>query len=92
MHVAVESGAKNNQTFLQYVDYLVDNNYTPPNSKTWVDKIRKLGNDANHEITIMSAQQAKDVIKFLEYLLKFRYEFPESVSEEEVGVEEKEVA
>jgi hypothetical protein len=75
MHVAVEKGAKKNESFIYYVDYLNDNHYTPPNSKKWADKIRELGNEVNHEIVIMNAEQALTILTFLEMLLKFIYEF-----------------
>jgi hypothetical protein len=75
MHIAVECGASPGKKFVSYVDYLVDNHYTPPNSKTWVDKIRSFGNEATHEIVIMTQPQAADIIKFIEMILRFNYEF-----------------
>ncbi len=78
MHIAVECGAKQGKAFVDYVDYLVDNHYAPPKSKTWVDKIRQLGNEANHEIVIMGANEASNIIKFLEMLLLFNYEFTDT--------------
>jgi hypothetical protein len=77
MHIAVEKGAPTNKKFIEYVNYLDTNHYTPPNSRGWVDKIRKLGNDANHEIVIMNSDQAKLILTFLEMILKFIYEFPD---------------
>jgi hypothetical protein len=41
-----------------------------------VDHIRKKGNEANHEIAIMSRTDAEELISFIEMLLKFMYEFP----------------
>ncbi|PIT88827.1 MAG: hypothetical protein COU29_00405 [Candidatus Magasanikbacteria bacterium CG10_big_fil_rev_8_21_14_0_10_36_32] len=76
MHISVEQNAAENLSFLEYVNFLVDNHFAPPNSKVWVDKIRTLGNEANHEIKIMSKDEASDIITFLEMLLKFIYEFP----------------
>jgi hypothetical protein len=76
MHIAVAQGADTGKKFITYVNYLADNGFTPPNAKVWVDEIRNLGNDANHEIIIMDESNAKSVIKFLEMLLKFNYEFP----------------
>jgi hypothetical protein len=81
MHIAVESGAETGKLFVDYVNYLVDNGYTPPNSQTWIDKIRTAGNEANHEIVIMGEQDAKDIIKLIEMLLKFNYEFPAEAEE-----------
>lgn len=80
MHIAVEAGADEGKRFVTYVNYLVDNGYTPPNSKAWVDEIRQIGNEANHEIVIMDEQKARSIIKFLEMLLKFNYEFPGEVT------------
>lgn len=77
MHIAVEKGAQTGKTFVFYVDYLETNHYTPPNSKSWVDKIRQLGNGANHEIVIMTKEDSQTILTFLEMLLKFIYEFPE---------------
>jgi DNA-directed RNA polymerase subunit RPC12/RpoP len=76
MHIAVEQKAKENLGFIEYVDYLVDNHYAPPNSKVWVDKIRAHGNEANHKIVIKNEGDAKEIITFLEMLLRFIYEFP----------------
>jgi hypothetical protein len=76
MHIAVHVGAKSGATFVDYVDYLVNNHFAPPNSKDWIDKIRSHGNEANHEISIKKQDDAEEIMTFLEMLLKFIYEFP----------------
>ena len=76
MHVAVEQGADPSQSFLSYVEYLVNNGYVPPNGRGWVDQIRQRGNEANHEIYIASCGDAIELLAFVEMLLKFVYEFP----------------
>ncbi len=81
MHIAVEKGAEENKAFQYYVGYLESNHYTPPNSNVWVDKIRQLGNEANHEIVIMTRDQAHLILTFLEMLLKFIYEFPSDLAD-----------
>src|SRR5262249_13699907 len=48
MNVAVSQGAKENESFQQYVNYLADKGYVPPNAKAWVDHIRTKGNEATH--------------------------------------------
>jgi hypothetical protein len=83
MHIAVEKGAPENKNFVFYVDYLESNHYTPPNSRNWVDKIRQLGNEANHEIVIMDKDHAVLILNFIEFLLKFMYEFPDNPPETE---------
>ena len=76
MHIAVEQGASAGLNFIEYVDFLVDNHYAPPKSKSWVDKIRTQGNEATHEIVLKKRDDADDILTFLEMLLKFIYEFP----------------
>ena len=61
---------------IEYVQYLSDKGYVPPDGKEWVDHIRKKGNEANHEISIMGESDAKDLLGFTEMLLRFIYEFP----------------
>jgi hypothetical protein len=79
MNIAVQKGAKANQTFASYVDYLQDNHYVPAGSKAWVDHIRSKGNEANHEIALMSCDDAEELVSFAEMLLKIIYEFPNKV-------------
>jgi hypothetical protein len=76
MNIAVQEKAKPGLRFIEYVEYLANNGYVPPNGKVWVDHIRKKGNEATHEIAIMKQEDAKDLLGFLEMLLRFIYEFP----------------
>jgi len=76
MHIAVAKGAAGGGSFASYVDYLSVNHYISPEAKDWVDHIRDKGNEANHEIVIMPADDAKDLITFCEMLLKTIFEFP----------------
>ena len=84
MNIAVQVGASEGETFITYVNFLSDKGYIPPNGKHWVDHIRKKGNEANHEIRLMDAKDAKDLLIFIEMLLKFIYEFPNMVPSESV--------
>ena len=79
MNLAVGKNAKVGETFAYYVSYLADEGYVPPDGKDWVDHIRRKGNEANHEIVSMSRDDAKDLIIFIEMLLKFMYEFPNMI-------------
>ncbi len=76
MNIAVEKGGAEGKSFLEYVEYLSNKGFVPPNGKEWVDHIRKKGNEANHEIVLMDQSDAMDLINFIEMLLKFIYEFP----------------
>jgi hypothetical protein len=79
MHIAVEKGAKTGGTFIDYVNFLADKAYIPPDAKGWVDYIRTKSNEANHEIVLMSPQDANDLLKFTEMLLRITYEFPQKL-------------
>jgi len=79
MNIAVSKGAEIGKKFIEYVNFLSDKNYIPPDGKDWVDHIRKKGNEATHEISIMKREDATELITFIEMLLKFIYEFPASI-------------
>ncbi len=76
MHIAVELGAEENQTFANYVDYLDTHGYIPPNGRDWVDFIRTSGNIANHQLVIKDKEETEKVISFLSALLYIIYELP----------------
>lgn len=79
MNIAVNLKAAPGLTFIEYVEYLAQKGYVPPNGQAWVDHIRKKGNEATHEIALMGSDDAKDLISFVEMLLKFIYEFPNKI-------------
>jgi len=76
MHVAVAQGAQPGTGFQEYVKYLDEEGWVPPNGKEWVDDIRAIGNEANHEIRVVSRDEAEDLMTFMEGLLRYMYEFP----------------
>lgn len=79
MNMAVQQGASENAKFIDYVNFLANSGFVPPNGKHWVDHIRKKGNEATHEIALMDEQDARNLISFVEMLLRFIYEFPSMV-------------
>ena len=79
MHIAVNKGAEEKKKFIYYVEYLSEKNLIPEGSKGWVDKIRDVGNTANHEIVIMTKEQGEKILKFSEMLLRIIYEFPQDL-------------
>lgn len=74
MNTAVSEGAEENKNFIEYVEFLDRENIIPKNAKKWVNKLRELGNKANHEIENISKEQAEEAIKFVEVLLRNVYE------------------
>ena len=79
MNIAVAQGAKPGLTFMAYVEHLAVSGYVPPNGKGWVDHIRTKGNEATHEIQLMTKADAEELIAFSEMLVKFIFEFPNRV-------------
>ena len=77
MHIAVKKKAKPNLSFLDYVDFLVDEGYSPPDGKEWIDKIRKKGGGAAHDLPAIEETDAKAILTFTEALLRWVYELPE---------------
>lgn len=84
MHIAVSLDAEEGKKFVQYVKYLEDNHYTPPKSKSWVQEIRDMGNESNHELIISSKEEADKIIKFLDLLMTFNYEFADEQDDDQV--------
>jgi hypothetical protein len=76
-HIAVQEGAPDNGcSFAQYVNYLDENHVVPRSAKGWVDHIRRKGNEATHEIILMSREDADTLAQFIGLILESVYEFP----------------
>lgn len=76
MHIAVELSAESNKRFIEYVNYLEEENYITARSRVWVDSIRIQGNSSTHEIEIATKEEAEKMIKFSEMILKTNFEYP----------------
>ena len=79
MNIAVTHGAPAKASFQTYVNYLATSGYVPPNAKGRVDHIRDKGNEATHEIPPASEVDAKDLLTFMEMILKLVFEFPNRI-------------
>jgi hypothetical protein len=76
MHIAVDKGANPNSSFEQCVNYLEVNSFISSRNRTWVDKIRQLGNHYVHRIDEATEEDAKLVMIFIRHLLSNVYELP----------------
>lgn len=80
LHIAVAQGLpeKNEKgwapTFAEAVSHLENADIITKRMVPWVERIKDVGNEANHEITPISASVALDVATFMEQLLKLAYE------------------
>ncbi len=74
MHVAVEKGAKEGESFSEYLSFLGEKGYITPPMGKWVDIIRKHGNKATHLIEPPDRTRAESTIMFAAELLRLIYE------------------
>ncbi len=66
--------ADDGKKFQYYVEYLVFVGAISAPMKTWVDKIRTIGNAATHEIPEVSEEETKSVLKFVELVFENVFE------------------
>ncbi|MCY7875084.1 DUF4145 domain-containing protein [Bacillus spizizenii] len=76
MNIAVDSGAKEGDSFVTYVNFLESEGIIPKDGKDWVDAIRQAGNIATHKIPSINQELAEEIVTFLEFLLRIKYEMP----------------
>jgi hypothetical protein len=70
------------RTLKNEIDDLANKGLLPPIMKDWSDNIRELGNDAAHPRLGQdptSAEDAKDVMKFLDFLIEYLYDLPNKI-------------
>jgi len=89
MNIAVNLGAKENQNFAEYVQYLDDEGYITKTSRNWVDMIRTIGNKATHDLDVSTQEEAEKVLTFCEMILKTNYEYPSEISNDKDDLESK---
>lgn len=73
--ICVNLGCKKDLKFMEYIEWLDEDNYIPKNFKKWVDKIRVLGNKHAHGLLHISKHQALELIEFIEMILLLIYEY-----------------
>jgi hypothetical protein len=74
MHVAVEKGAKEGETFASYITHLEAAGFVTPPMKPWVDLIRQHGNQAQHLLPATDKTRAEATLMFTAELLRLTYE------------------
>lgn len=88
MNIAVNEGAKEGESFKSYIEFLENAGMFSPKAKTFVQYIKDLGNEANHQIKPMGNDDAEAVavIEFVGSLLRHNYETPSKVPAKAVAV------
>jgi len=74
MHVAVEKGANEGESFTHYLSYLGEKGYITDPMKGWVDLIREHGNKAAHLLESPDRNRAESTLMFTAELLRIIYE------------------
>lgn len=79
LHVAADRGMKDvgKASFRGCVSFLVTEGYVGKREVGRVDQVRALGNDANHELTEITEDDATRALSFMEHLLLGLYEYQE---------------
>ncbi len=74
MHVAVEKGAKEKESFTHYLTFLAEQGYITPPMRKWVELIRVHGGKATHLIEKPDSTRAESTLMFTAELLRLIYE------------------
>jgi hypothetical protein len=95
-HIAVahglpeKDGSGRAPTFAKALKHLEDEGVVTKLMRPWVDKIKDVGNEANHEIPSTTSDEAMDVAQFTRQLIRLAYELPAMVAEHTDGDDEAE--
>ena len=79
-HVAVSHGLEEKDSrnrapsYMEAVKHLESEGVFTARMRKWVDRVKDVGNNANHELSPISRSQAFDVATFTEKLLELAYE------------------
>ncbi|MGC1214380.1 MAG: DUF4145 domain-containing protein [Micromonospora sp.] len=74
MHIAVDKGAEEGKSFVQYLDHLLTTGYITPPMRPWLDLIRTHGNLSTHRLEAASQERAYNTLAFTTQLLRLMYE------------------
>lgn len=75
MNMAVEEGAEEGNNFKYYLGYLCKEGLVHKKQTKQAEKVKDLGNDANHKIEYRTKEEAEMLFKFVEQFLITNYEF-----------------
>lgn len=74
MHVAVDKGAQEGLSFVEYLNHLETAGYITPPMRPWVNLIRQHGNEATHLLAAPGRERATGTLLFTAELLRLTYE------------------
>ena len=76
MVCACREGAAEGKAFAEYVDYIVTEVLPMQRAKASIDAIRKIGNEANHDVAFVEKDDAGRALSIATYLLNAVYSLP----------------
>ena len=88
MHIAVDKGAAEGESFQSYIDHLQAEGHITPTMKPWVDLIREHGNMVTHTLEEPDGERAKHTVIFTAELLRVIYEMEYLSKQVEEGKQE----
>lgn len=91
LHVAADKGFKPSSygAFQKSVEFVYEQNIMPSGSKEWVDVIRSIGNDANHEIELIDEDLARLALQFTQQMLENVYRSPALAREYRKAIDQR---
>jgi hypothetical protein len=82
LQLALRRQGAEGRNLKQEIDNLASTGELPPLMKEWSGEVRELGNDATHPApgqAATSAQDAQDIVSFLDFLLEYLYDLPHRI-------------
>lgn len=76
MACACHEGDTDGKKFVDYVDYITNKVLTFPKAKDSIDKIRGIGNEANHKVFFVGRDDARRALSIVSYMLATIYSLP----------------
>lgn len=76
MATACHEGDDDGKKFVQYVDYIINKVFTFPKAKAAIERIKDIGNEANHKLDFVSPDDAKRAMQIVTYMLNTIYSLP----------------
>lgn len=76
MATACREGATDGKPFVDYVAFITDSVLTFPKAKDAIDKIRSIGNEANHTLRFVGRDDAARALSIVTYMLNAIYSLP----------------
>lgn len=74
MNLAVEEGAKEGDSFENYIKFLCDNGFVHRRQQKQAEHIKRLGNKANHKIEPRTKEDALELLNVVQLILINNYE------------------